>query len=335
MASQLSGERMKLERRLTNACDKNGLREEARTRITNRLNHVCSHFLPDFVKADALALKYQRSYTRGSTAIYVLAALSVVVAAAQALFLPHVHFPVLAEILLIVFVIGVIKFGNYRRWHRRWQDSRLLAERLRHAVFLAMMDQPVASPIAQSLYDGKENADHPADKAFLEIGRNWERQSQKFLPSNDHLPVIKDFLLTAWLENQRDWHNRNTKIHKRKHARLSHCGEILFYLTLGAAVLHFSHAGGEIWGKVWTFLSISCPALGAAFGAMRNHFEHNKLFRRSEQMVIRLNDIIERIRKAGDIDHVRRIAEEAERLMMGETVDWYALISSRILDKPA
>ena len=68
---------------------------------------------------------------------------------------------------------------------------------------------------------------------------------------------------------------------------------------------------------------------------MRNHFEHNKLFRRSEQMVIQLDDIIERMRNADDMNRVRKIAEDAERLMMGETVDWYALICSKILDKPA
>lgn len=334
MESQLSEERMKLEWHLTKACDKNGSREEARLCITNRLNQICSHFLPHFVHADTLAKKYQRSYTRGSTMIYMLAAFAVVVASAQALFLPHVHFLVLIEILLIVSVIGVIKFGNYKHWHRNWQDSRLLAERLRHAVFLAMIDQPVVTHIAHSPFYCKKNAEHPANKAFLEIWRNWEQKSQKFLSSNDYLTVIKDFLLNAWLEDQRDWHNNNTKIHKLKHSLLSRSGEILFYLTLGAAVLHFSHIAGSLWGKWWTFLSISCPALGAAFGAMRNHFEHNKLFRRSEQMVIQLDDIIERMRNADDMNPVRKIAEDAERLMMGETVDWYALICSKILDKP-
>ena len=207
---------------------------------------------------------------------------------------------------IIISVIGIINFGNYKHWHRNWQDSRLLAERLRHAVFLAMIDQPVVSHIAHSPFYCKKNAEHPANKVFLEIWRNWEQKSQKFLSSNDHLPVIKDFLLTAWLKDQRDWHNNNTKIHKLKHSILSRSGEILFYLTFGAA-----------------------------FGAMRNHFEHNKLFRRSEQMVIQLDDIIERMRNADDMNRVRKIAEDAERLMMGETVDWYALICSKILDKPA
>ena len=92
MESQLSEERMNLERHLTKACDKNGSGEEARSYITNRLNQICSHFLPHFVHADTLAKKYQRSYTRGSAMIYMLAAFAVVVAAAQALFLPHVHY---------------------------------------------------------------------------------------------------------------------------------------------------------------------------------------------------------------------------------------------------
>lgn len=86
MESQLSEERMKLEQHLAKVCDKNGSREEARTCITNRLDQICSHFLPHFVHADTLALKYQGRYTLNSKLIYLLAAVMVTAVSAGAIF---------------------------------------------------------------------------------------------------------------------------------------------------------------------------------------------------------------------------------------------------------
>jgi len=77
MESQFSEERLKLEQHLAKVCDKNGSGEEARSCITNRLNQICSHFLPHFVHADTLAQKYQNLYTLSSKLIYLLAAVIV------------------------------------------------------------------------------------------------------------------------------------------------------------------------------------------------------------------------------------------------------------------
>ena len=145
MESQVSEERMKLEQHLAKVCDKNGSREEARKCITNRLNQICSHFLPHFVRADTLAQKYQGIYTLSSKLIYLLAAVMVTAVSAGAVFKVQETAITLFEIAAIAFILFLIYYGNRIGWRKRWQDNRLLSERLRHAVFLAMADQPACS----------------------------------------------------------------------------------------------------------------------------------------------------------------------------------------------
>lgn len=335
MESQVSEERLKLERLLTKACDKNGSREETRTGITNRLDQICSHFLPHFVHADTLAQKYQGIYTLSSKLIYLLAAVIVTAVSAGAIFKVQETAITLFEIAAIVFILFLIYYGNRIGWRKRWQDNRLLAERLRHAVFLSMADQPACSDAPRNTFYCKPHSDDAANRAFSEIWNDWIRKPRQDVFPDDQLPVIRDFLLTAWIEDQRNWHQSKTRRHKRHHEKLSLAGEILFFTTLIAAVLHLVfhifHVGGEFLAGCLTFLAIACPSFGGAFSAMRNHFEHNKLSRRSEQMARMLTGIMGRLMEAADMNSIRSIAEEAEILMMSEAIDWHALIGFNIL----
>ena len=335
MESQVSEERLKLERHLSKACDKNGSREEARTCITNRLYQICSHFLPHFVHADTLAQKYQGIYTLSSKLIYLLAAAMVTAVSAGAIFKAQETAITLFEIAAIAFILFLIYYGNRIGWRKRWQDNRLLAERLRHSVFLAMADQPTCSDAPRNTFYCKPHSDDAANRAFAKIWEDWSRQPRPDVCPDDQLPVIRDFLLTAWIEDQKNWHQSKTMRHKRNHEKLSLAGEILFFTTLIAAVIHLVfhifHVGGEFLAGCLTFLAIACPSFGGAFSAMRNHFEHNKLSRRSEQMARLLTGIMGRLMEAADMNSVRSIAGEAEKLMMSEAVDWHTLIGFNIL----
>lgn len=308
---------MRLEQHLAKVCDKNGLCGEARLRITNRLKQICSHFLPQYVRADALALKYQSIYTLSSKLIYLLAAFIVSAVSAGAIFKVQETSFTLFEITAITFILFLIYYGNRVGWRKRWQNNRLLAERLRHAVFLAMVDLPACSAIPLHTFYCKPHSDDAADRAFAKIWNDWSRQPRQDAYPNDQLPVIRDFLLTAWIEDQRNWHQSKTRRHTRNHEKLSLTGEILFFTTLSAAVFHLLfhtfHIGGEILPKIFTFLAIACPAFGGAFSAMRNHFEHNKLSRRAEQMAWLLTGIMDRLKVAVDMNSVRSIAEETEK----------------------
>ncbi len=119
MESQLAEERLRLERHLIKICDKIGSSKEARACITKWLGQICSHFLPHFVNADTLALKYQRFYNRSSKLIYLLAAVIVTTVSAGAIFKVHEMAITLFEIFAILFILFLIYLWKQNRLARK------------------------------------------------------------------------------------------------------------------------------------------------------------------------------------------------------------------------
>ena len=104
-----------------------------------------------------------------------------------------------------------------------------------------------------------------------------------------------------------------------------------FSIDIGRRSPAFSHIAGSLWGK-WSF---SCLSLSGAWRCIRRYaatiLSITSFSGVRNRWSSSLDDVIERMRNADDMNPVRKIAEDAERLMMGETVDWYALICSKIL----
>ncbi|MCR4289060.1 MAG: hypothetical protein NUV86_02215 [Candidatus Scalindua sp.] len=85
------------------------------------------------------------------------------------------------------------------------------------------------------------------------------------------------------------YHDKKSTKFRKKHAFWSKCGWVLFSSSLVIAISHlFCHE------KLLTVAAILLPALGAARGALRMHFEYNKIFRRSEQMVGHIDTLLEK-----------------------------------------
>ena len=147
--------------------------------------------------------------------------------------------------------------------------------------------------------------------------------------------ILKRFISLAWLEDQKKYHLKNIEKHMKKHKKYSVTGEMLFFLTLIAAVLHYLGAGGHARGPLLAFLAISFPAAGAAFSALRAHFEHNRLSRRSEKIVYYIEELEARLGKVDSMEGLLRVVREAESLMLNENSEWYVMIGFHRLETPA
>jgi hypothetical protein len=88
--------------------------------------------LPRFGHANATAVRMAQLFRHGYVANFALAALAVVLSL-LGLVLPSAFKPVLilAELAIIGSILLRTRRGNRADWHRRWLDSRALAERLR------------------------------------------------------------------------------------------------------------------------------------------------------------------------------------------------------------
>lgn len=302
--------------------------------LFERLKQVCDFFLQEYTRADLLAEKYQKFYKWGSTLIYLFAVLAVLTVTIQALFRVVPHWTILIEIISIICIIFIIEYGNRRGWHKRWIDYRFLAERLRCAIFMSLIGEKayLSFPDNDMYHLGEE--DKWIFTAFGEIWNEWEKKKQKEPLISVPFDMLKRFIQCGWLEDQREFHQRNINKHSRIHKQLSWTGLVLFYFTLVFAIFHFLHWGGEGAGPFWTLFAITFPTIGLTFTAMRAHFEHNKLVRRSHKMVNRIGVIEDTFEKADTMDELLHVCRQIEILMLSETTEWHGLISFHHLEPP-
>jgi hypothetical protein len=95
------------------------------------------HLLPHFVRADLLAVRYQRRHARAGTAVYLLATAALTTVVLQTLFLPDLPQLLWLEVTFMAAILILLAMSRAGEWHRKWIDYRFLAERLRAALFLS------------------------------------------------------------------------------------------------------------------------------------------------------------------------------------------------------
>lgn len=323
-----------LQTKIQSLCDTS---PESRQYLSERLELAFSVFLSHITKADYLALKYQKYYQRGSVIIYILAALSIVVVSAQALFhLPH--WIILIKIGFVACIIAIILAGNRIGLHSKWIDYRFLAERFRVAIFMAMVDEDAKGKFDSDNLHHPEEQEHWALSYFDTVWNLWKQKAKEKSSSEAHTYPLKTFIHSAWLEDQRQFHKKKCKKHKRKHERLSFIGLVLFYCTFVAGIFHFilSYFHTSLFIEhLLTLFTIALPAFGSAFSALRAHFVHNKLARRSKQMVHHIERLNGLLVKVNDMKGLQHIAREADRLMLNENADWHMQIGFHNLETPS
>ena len=99
---------------------------------------VANWVFPYFIRADILALRYQRRFRWLSLAIFALAAFAVGVAAVQAFLFSGEDWGAYAEALSLLILLLILWTNHRWRLRDRWISSRFLAERLRSSYFLAL-----------------------------------------------------------------------------------------------------------------------------------------------------------------------------------------------------
>ncbi|MBI5182160.1 MAG: hypothetical protein HZA06_04515 [Nitrospirae bacterium] len=300
--------------------------------LIKRLDALCRHFLPHYAKADALANKYQRIYRLASKSIYIMAASSVIVVSAQYIF--HDYIPekaIFLEIALMVLILFIIGYGNHIGWHRRWLDYRLLAERLRFGLLVAFLADKTACSVREDFHCKWLEDSWPVS-LYMKI----QTKNQRLKPAaSSSLYLLKIFLNAAWLDYQKSYHEKKSKGDLKKHRAISRTGEVFYGLTLLAAVFHAFHVGNEFMARILTFLAIAFPVTGAAFSALRAHFEYKKIAERSHVMAIRLNRLQGELNNVKDMEDFRKFVYSAEALMFEENADWHVSMGIHDLEPPA
>lgn len=310
------------------------LRPEDGPRSSLPLDAFSEWIAPYFLRADSLAQRYQLGYHMLGNALFLFAAAAVAAIAGQFIFAPEVPELAWIEFGLLVGLMMIVAVGRWRRFRDRWISYRFLAERFRSAFFLALAGLDVRREARPNgVYPGRPS-DEWVGRAFVEV---WDQRPRTQLAESD-VENLRRFLATAWIEDQRRYHEKMSKKHGRRHWRLSRLSELLLAATVLAAVLHATGVGehdsiGPLeWSDLLVFLAISLPALAAAISGIRVQREYERNAERYSGMRKIMEGLRARMESAADLGTVRGIAIETEELMLQENSDWFALMRFRGLE---
>ncbi len=291
------------------------------------LDELMDWILPDFVRADILAERYQHAHTRVGALLFCLPVVAVVVVTIQAFFFSKYPIYALIEVATLLLLVGFVLVSHRNRVHNRWISYRFLAERLRSSYFLAV----IAS--SDQRRDRTEVAylDDPSDEwiRLLIAEVNRRRPHVELTPT--YVIQARDYLAENWIHDQEKYHHNASARHARGERRFRNAILILFVIALGAAVWHASRHGEDI-GKeetiAWVLiqLSIVVPVLGAALHGISSQHEFKRHAQRYDRMAKLLHDLHARMCATTDKAEVQHVASDVERLIRDENSDWFGVM---------
>ena len=189
---------------------------------------VAGWVFPYFIRADILALRYQRRFRRLSWAIFALAALAVAVVAVQANFWPKLNWLAAFEVAFLVSLLLILQMNRRWRLHDQWISCRFLAERLRSSYFLALAgtgDQRGRSARLAYLSDSSEAW---IERALTEVSARRPELDAGLPPVRE----LRDYLNRCWIGSQITYQKGTSAKQRTFEYRLVHATELLFLLTL-------------------------------------------------------------------------------------------------------
>jgi hypothetical protein len=293
-----------------------------------------------YLRADALAGRYQRISRWLDRSIYLLAALSVIAAATRAIWATPGSALALGLTYLDVFLLAVVSailVADVRgRLRDEWVSFRGMAEYLRTYMFLALIDESTdtsASEYHPSLTSlGLNEFVGPAwfDRVMQAI---WLHRPDQPTWTEDDLPALKA-VLCGWLADQQDYHDSKERSHAKWHRRFLIAVASLFIVTVLAALVHLFASGDRI--DDWlNFVAIGVPGFAAAINSIAAAGEHHRHSVRSRAAKHRLSyEYLPAIKEAESLEVLRKKANILGNYILGETTDWYEVMAVHSVDIP-
>jgi hypothetical protein len=291
------------------------------------LDELMDWILPEFVRADMLALRYQRIHQFIGELMFALPVIAVVAVTIQAFFVPQTPLIVLVELGALVGLVAAFSFSHWAHVHSRWISYRFLAERLRSSYFLAV----IASSDQRGERAEVTYLDDPSDEWIrLMIAEvNSRRPPVKMTPT--YVAQARDYLAQSWIHDQAQYHRKASARHGGGERLFQRSILILFILAFIAAVIHVLDGPDTIAERpnyAWVLiqLSIVVPVIGAAFHGISTQREFKRHAQRYERMAKLLDDLQTRMLAAQDANGVKQVASDVERVIRDENSDWFGVM---------
>jgi len=299
------------------------------------LNPLQNRLIPQYVKADKLALYYQRNYMRAGNLIYYMAAAAVLTVAFQMIFYPEYSWLLILEFAEILIVLAVLFISHSCEYQRKWIDYRFLAERLRVGLFMCVAGRDCKLPDPPPYLAVPIRKDDWTVRVFSKI---WDERPKNI---NATMEFKKRFLKAAWIDDQLAYFVRKSKQHGNDHLKFTRCGAGLFALTVAVATID-AFAGLKIsmpvdlshYHSYLAFMAITFPTLSAAIAGIRIHREYQRNAQRYSQMSLYLDSVSKQIEQAQDIKALDAILDGVNDMVVLENYAWRAEFERGKLEVP-
>jgi hypothetical protein len=302
--------------------------------------------LRPFAWFDGVSSYLSDSYRAGTTLNFLLGALAVVIGVAYG---PLGAGPKwifsLAEFLALATILLITAIGQKRRWHRRWFETRRVAEYLRHAptmLLLGVARPPGRWPRGMHTSWPEYYARHQLRCVGL----------PRVAVRSPYLRAALVCLLDQHVVPQRDYHldkaGRLTSVHRR----LDRVSQSLFqlavvsvstYLALTAATAAglFPHALLTHSSKAFSFLGVALPTFGGAVAGIRYFGDFERFAAISDVTAEKLEAVGARIRLLltvpdARLDYARaaELARLTDEIVTSEIESWQAVFGGKHITLP-
>jgi hypothetical protein len=280
---------------------------------------VADWAIPRFLRADMLALKYQRYHNLTASSLLAFAALAVACAAVG----QEVHNWILSvlEVVLMLLVITGLVVGRRADWHDRWIGYRSLAEALRSAPFIVLAGfDNQREPAAQGR--SGTGSDHWFQRAFTEA---WQARPRAKI-GDTGADNAGRLLIDGWIEEQITYHRTAVERFDRARRRLTWTLGMFFAATLVAASLDALSVAGL------SILTISLPAIGCAFTGIRDQRQFALNQERSRRTADRLETVRDDAEPTGSLAALQSIVVEAQTIIDDESNQWWSVTEFQQLE---
>jgi hypothetical protein len=303
--------------------------------------------LERFAWSDGISARLSDAYRGGMIANFSFSALAIVSGIAYLPLLRAQDAPLFAfaEILFLCAILGVTWLGQRRRWHKRWFQTRRVAEYFRHSPILLALG--VARPPGR--WPAGTETSWPewyARYGLRDVGLPKIAITQPYLRR-----ALTD-LLDTHVTRQRDYHVAKARRLTNVHRNLDTLSQRLFVLavmSVGASLLLneaannalISQATMQAASKWLTFLDVLLPTFAGAIAGVRYFGDFERFAAISEVTAGKLEGVHGRIRPllaapeaALDYRLIADLANATDDVVVAEIENWQAVFGNKDITVP-
>jgi hypothetical protein len=281
---------------------------------------VVRWILPYFVRADRVAVRFERQFNRFVAGEFLLAAFAVFIAGFATVFTARHPRLVLLELLALASVVALVAVGRWSRTHERWLAARFLAERFRSALFLKLAGLSMRRGRG---FEGVRLGDHSEE--WIRRAYSYVWYTGPAIPDDPAPDDLRRMLAEGWIRPQIEYHRHRSAASAARYRLVTGASLGVFVLTAMAVVLAgFGVNGGT--SRYLVLASIALPAFGSALVGIATHRQyqrHAAIYRRTAQY---LASVLERIESEPTLRGLRHWAAEADEIMSDESRDWLGVM---------